>query len=93
MKPLASLALLFAVSATVALGATETWTVDPVHTTAQFTARHFGIVPVVGTIPVKKAVVKLQSGSQIPIEVSAELDPSSVDTHNGHIALSLPTLS
>src|SRR5579864_3014649 len=83
MKPLASLALLFAVSATVALAATETWTVDPVHTTAQFTARHFGIVPVVGTIPVKKAVVKLQSGSQIPVEVSAELDPSSVDTHNG----------
>jgi polyisoprenoid-binding protein YceI len=77
-----SLALSLALAAT-AMAATETWTVDPNHTTAQFTARHFGIVPVVGTIPVKKAVVKLPPGSQIPIEVSAELDPSNVDTHNG----------
>ncbi len=66
-----------------AFAATETWNVDPVHSTAQFTARHFGIVPVVGTIPLKKAVVKLESGSQIPIEVSAELDPANEDTHNG----------
>lgn len=81
-----SVALSLLLSATMlatAVAATETWTVDPVHSTAQFTARHFGIVPVVGTIPVKKAVVKLESGSQIPIEVSAELDTASVDTHNG----------
>lgn len=84
MKRLASLACMLTITATaVALAATETWSVDPNHTTAQFTARHFGIVPVVGTIPVKKAVVKLPSGSQVPIEVSAELDPSSLDTHNG----------
>src|SRR6266566_3963780 len=84
MKVSAALSLLISASMlATAVAATETWTVDPVHTTAQFTARHFGIVPVVGTIPVKKAVVKLASGSQIPIEVSAELDPSNVDTHNG----------
>ena len=84
MKRKASLALIFTVAATaVALAATETWSVDPVHSTAQFTARHFGIVPVVGTVPIKKAVVKLEPGSQIPIEVSAELDPSNEDTHNG----------
>jgi polyisoprenoid-binding protein YceI len=84
MKRLASLALIFTAAATaVALAATETWTVDPNHSTAQFTARHFGIVPVIGTIPIKKAVVKLASGSQVPIEVSAELDPSNEDTHNG----------
>ncbi len=83
MKRLAALSfvLSFAVVAT-AFAAVETWNVDPVHTTAQFTARHFGIVPVVGTIPVKKAAVKLESGSQIPIEVSAELDPANEDTHN-----------
>ena len=84
MKRLASLVLIFSVATTaLALAATETWSVDPNHTTAQFTARHFGIVPVVGTIPVKSAVVKLPSGSQIPIEVSAELDPANEDTHNG----------
>jgi len=48
-----SLALLVAGAA---LGAqAETWTVDPVHSTAQFTARHFGIVPVIGTIPIRSA--------------------------------------
>lgn len=74
--------LLSAAMFAAAAAATETWSVDPNHSTAQFTARHFGIVPVVGTIPVKSAVVKLPPGSQIPIEVSAELDPSNVDTHN-----------
>jgi len=34
----------------VAAAAPETWSVDPVHSTAQFTARHFGIVPVIGMI-------------------------------------------
>jgi polyisoprenoid-binding protein YceI len=61
---------------------TETWTVDPVHSTAQFTARHFGIVPVIGTIPIEKASVQLHAGSQIPSAVSAVLDASKLDTHN-----------
>jgi polyisoprenoid-binding protein YceI len=61
---------------------TETWTVDPVHSTAQFTARHFGIVPVIGTIPIEKASVQLNAGSQIPSAVSAVLDASKLDTHN-----------
>ncbi len=80
----AALGLLFSVATcTSAVAATEAWTVDPGHVAAQFTARHFGIVPVAGSIPVKKVVVKLDPDSQIPIEVSAELDPSNVDTHNG----------
>ncbi len=84
MKRFSTSTLLFSAAMfATAFAATETWNVDPNHTTAQFTARHFGIVPVVGTIPVKSAVVKLASGSQIPIEVSAELDPSNEDTHNG----------
>jgi polyisoprenoid-binding protein YceI len=76
-----SLALL-ATTAT-ALGAqNETWTVDPVHSTAQFTARHFGIVPVIGTIPIRSASVTLTPGTQIPTAVAAELDASKIDTHN-----------
>lgn len=65
-----------------AAAAPETWTVDPVHSTAQFTARHFGIVPVIGTIPIVKASVQLDAGSQVPVGVSAVLDVSKVDTHN-----------
>ena len=60
----------------------QTWSVDPVHSTAQFTARHFGIVPVIGTIPIVKASVQLDAGSQIPVSVTAELDASQLDTHN-----------
>ncbi|MGB8910360.1 MAG: YceI family protein, partial [Candidatus Cybelea sp.] len=60
----------------------QTWPVDPVHSTAQFTARHFGIVPVIGTIPIVKASVQLGEGSQIPSAVSAELDATKLDTHN-----------
>lgn len=66
----------------VAAGATETWSVDPVHSTAQFTARHFGIVPVIGTIPIVRASVELNPGTQLPAKVSAELDASKLDTHN-----------
>lgn len=60
----------------------ETWSVDPVHSTAQFTARHFGIVPVIGTIPIRSASVKLNPGERLPVSVTAEFDPSKVDTHN-----------
>jgi polyisoprenoid-binding protein YceI len=77
------LSLLVVLGARPVLAAqTQTWTVDPVHSTAQFTARHFGIVPVIGTIPIEKASVQLNAGSQIPIAISAELDASKLDTHN-----------
>lgn len=84
----ANSALAFAVVVTMFLSsapvvaAEASWSVDPVHSTAQFTARHFGIVPVIGTIPIVKASVQLSAGSQIPTAVSAELDASKLDTHN-----------
>lgn len=71
--------LVFAAAGTAA---GEVWTVDPVHSTAQFTARHFGIVPVVGTIPIVRASVTLGASDNIPTAVSADLDASRVDTHN-----------
>jgi polyisoprenoid-binding protein YceI len=71
-----------ALFALTAASAPQIWSVDPVHSTAQFTARHFGIVPVIGTIPIKSASVKVGEGSQIPLAVTASLDPSQLDTHN-----------
>jgi polyisoprenoid-binding protein YceI len=62
--------------------AAQSWPIDPAHSTAQFTARHFGIVPVVGTIPIVKGSVQLNPGSQVPVAVSAQLDASKLDTHN-----------
>ncbi|HEV3092795.1 MAG TPA: YceI family protein [Candidatus Cybelea sp.] len=84
MRARLSLTLLFlaAAGATALAAAVETWSVDPVHSTAQFTARHFGIVPVIGTIPIDTASVKLDAGSQIPVAVTAVLDAAKLDTHN-----------
>ncbi len=76
------LATTFIGSATATAASLETWTVDPVHSTAQFTARHFGIVPVIGTIPIVSASVALPAGSQIPVAAAAELDAARLDTHN-----------
>ncbi len=75
-------ALAFIGPLTAAAAGPDTWTVDPVHSTAQFTARHFGIVPVIGTIPIVSASVQLAAGSQVPVAASAELDASRLDTHN-----------
>src|SRR5580704_16153099 len=71
-------------SSTAGAAAEASWSVDPVHSTAQFTARHFGIVPVIGTIPIVRASVELNPGSQIPVSVTAELDASKIDTHDDH---------
>lgn len=81
MQRLLALVSFLAVAGAPALAA-ETWTVDPVHSTAQFTARHFGIVPVIGTIPIVKASVQLNAGSQVPLAATAELDASRIDTHD-----------
>ena len=80
ISTLASLLLLLPPAGLAA--ATQTWSVDPVHSTAQFTAKHFGIVPVIGTIPIVKASLQIPEGSKIPTAVSAELDASRIDTHN-----------
>lgn len=61
--------------------AAQTWTVDPIHSTAQFTAKHFGIVPVVGTIPIVAASVTINDNDEIPLAISAQLDPAKEDTH------------
>ena len=70
-----------ALSAAPAFAQGVVWSVDPVHSTAQFTARHFGIVPVVGTIPITSASVTISPGTQIPTSVVAILDAAKVDTH------------
>lgn len=78
-----AIALLMLAATEAAPGAqADVWSVDPVHSTAQFTARHFGIVPVVGTIPIRTATVSLNPGEQVPLAISAEFDPAKVDTHN-----------
>jgi polyisoprenoid-binding protein YceI len=70
----------FAVSA-AAIAADATWKVDPVHSSASFTAIHLGISRVTGTIPIKSASLTIPEGSNVPTSVQAVLDPTGVDTH------------
>lgn len=65
-----------------AAAADSTWKVDPVHSSATFTAIHLGISRVTGTIPIKSASLTIPSGSNVPTSVQAFLDPSGLDTHN-----------
>lgn len=77
-----AMALLFA--ANTALAATQRgWTVDPVHSSAEFTVKHLGFFHVKGTIPIKSAAIVTEGEGTVPSAVSAVLDTSGVDTKNG----------
>jgi polyisoprenoid-binding protein YceI len=63
-----------------ALAQTNTWNIDPNHSTAQFTVRHFGISNVTGSFTKVTGTVVLDE-KQIPnSQVSATIDVNSVDT-------------
>ena len=59
---------------------THTWTADPNHSTAQFTATHFGISHVNGYIPIKSATIETGASPALPTKISATLDPAGIDT-------------
>lgn len=71
-----------AVALTCAPALAETYVGDTVHTTAEFTATHFGLARVKGIIPVKAATVVTAPGKDIPISVEATLDATGFDTRN-----------
>jgi polyisoprenoid-binding protein YceI len=77
-------ALLFFASTAPGWGAgSTTWKVDPVHSSANFTATHLMISHVKGIIPIKSASIVVPDGSNIPTSATAELDPSGINTQNG----------
>jgi polyisoprenoid-binding protein YceI len=74
---ISALTLLAGVSA---LAQTSNWTIDPAHSTAQFTVRHLGISNVSGNFT-KVAGSAVLNEKDIPqSQVSATIDVSSVDT-------------
>ncbi len=81
---LAALALtLAAIGGRAALAqATVVWTVDPVESSASFTATHLLISHVSGTIPIVSGSLVTPQGSNIPTSVQGRLDASKIDTHN-----------
>ena len=72
-----AIALLASLSA---LAQTSTWTIDPAHSTAQFTVRHLGISNVTGNFTKVTGSVVLNEKDITQSQVSAGIDVSSVDT-------------
>jgi polyisoprenoid-binding protein YceI len=71
------LALFLAVSAAAQ---TSTWTIDPKHSTAQFTVRHLAISNVSGNFTNVTGTIDLNEKDITQSQVSAVIDVSSVDT-------------
>jgi polyisoprenoid-binding protein YceI len=72
-----ALALLITVPA---LARTSNWTIDPNHSTAQFTVRHMAISNVTGNFTKVTGTVDLNEKDITQSQVSASIDVSSVDT-------------
>lgn len=80
---LRSLALFFVLPALVALSVaaqTSTWTIDPNHSTAQFTVRHLAISNVSGNFTNVTGTIDLNEKDITQSQVRAVIDVSSVDT-------------
>ena len=67
-------------SALSAAAQTSTWNIDPNHSTAQFTVRHFGISNVTGNFTKVSGTIVLNDNDVTQSQVSATIDVSSVDT-------------
>ena len=67
-------------SATFAAAQTTTWTIDPNHSTAQFTVRHLAISNVSGSFTKVTGSVVLNEKDLTQSQVMATIDASSVDT-------------
>lgn len=80
MKSIVTLAALLIACTLTVRAAEQTWQADPIHSSATFTAMHFGISRVTGIIPIENASIVLAEGSNIPSSATASLDPSGVDT-------------
>jgi len=76
-----SLALLLALFLGVSAAAqTSSWTIDPKHSTAQFTVRHLAISNVSGNFTNVTGTIDLNEKDITQSQVSAVIDVSSVDT-------------
>lgn len=63
-----------------ALAQTADWTIDPAHSTAQFTVRHLGISNVSGTFNKVSGTVALNEKDITQSQVNASIDVNSIDS-------------
>jgi polyisoprenoid-binding protein YceI len=63
-----------------ALAQTSTWTIDPAHSTAQFTVRHLGISNVTGSFTKVTGTIALNEHDLTQSQILASIDVNSIDT-------------
>jgi polyisoprenoid-binding protein YceI len=60
--------------------ATDTWTIDPTHSAAEFTVKHLAISKVRGSFTKFSGTIVTPAGGHVPIKVSAQIDVASIST-------------
>jgi polyisoprenoid-binding protein YceI len=60
--------------------ATETWTIDPTHSTAEFSVRHLAISKVRGSFTKFSGTIVTPAGGHVPTKVSAQIEVASIST-------------
>src|ERR1700729_3716800 len=74
------IALLFVPAATLTAAAQDTWQIDPMHSSAQFSVRHLGISPVRGAFTKVSGTILVDDANPARGQVQATIDAASVDT-------------
>ena len=72
--------VLFLLATVSAFAQTSSWTIDPAHSTAQFTVRHLGISNVTGNFTKVSGTVALDEKDITKSQVNASIDVNSIDT-------------
>ena len=67
-------------AAAVSAGAQDTWQIDPMHSSAQFSVRHLGISTVRGAFTKVSGTVLLDEANSAKDQIQATIDAASVDT-------------
>jgi polyisoprenoid-binding protein YceI len=60
--------------------ATETWNIDPTHSSAEFIVKHLMVSKVRGNFSTFKGTIVTPAGGNVPEKISAEIDVNSVGT-------------
>jgi polyisoprenoid-binding protein YceI len=61
--------------------ATETWSIDPTHSSAEFIVKHLMVSKVRGSFSNFKGTIVTPAGGNVPEKVSAEIDAASISTN------------
>jgi polyisoprenoid-binding protein YceI len=82
MSLLALAAVILAMGTAPPVATPTSWVVDPVHSSAEFRVKHLVVSNVRGVIPIAVGTVATMAGSLQPVNISATLDATGLDTRD-----------